>query len=92
MYHIGYKNYVFLTFSKNILLHFILCIQGVREKKIARKKCPYLIRIKCNCDMKPILPSQMNSWIFNAVYFSQFGCCNPELLQFFQEKSIYMYQ
>ena len=28
----------------------------------------------------------MNSWLFNAVYFSQFGCCNPEILLFSQHK------
>ncbi len=28
--------------------------------------------------MKHISMSQMKSWLLNAVYFSQFGCCNPE--------------
>ena len=29
-------------------------------------------------EMKPILLSQMNYWLLNVVYFSQYGCCNPE--------------
>ncbi len=31
----------------------------------------------------------MKSWLLNAVYFSQFGYCNPEITQFFKEKSRY---
>ena len=40
-----------------------------------------------NCDIKHISMLQMMSSLLNAVYVSQFGCCNPKILQFFQEKS-----
>ena len=29
----------------------------------------------------------MKSWLLNAVYFSQFGFCNPQISRFLQEKS-----
>ncbi len=32
--------------------------------------------------LKPPLLSHMNSWLSNAVYLSQFGCWNPEILLF----------
>ena len=38
--------------------------------------------IKSNCDIKPTLLSQRNSWLLNAIHFSQFGCCNSEILLF----------
>ncbi len=37
--------------------------------------------------MKHISMPQMKSWLLNAVYFSLFKCCNPEILRFSQEKS-----
>ena len=33
--------------------------------------------------------SETKSWLLNVVYFSQFGCCNPLISQFFNEKSRY---
>ena len=37
------------------------------KKNCARTKCPRLKWIKTNCDMKPTLISQMNSWLLNAI-------------------------
>ena len=54
-----------------------------------RKNCARTKWIKRNCDMKSTLLSQMNSWPLNAAYFSQFGCCNPGILLFLQNKSRY---
>ena len=39
--------------------------------------------------VSPSSKSWLGAWLFNAVYFSQLGCCNPEISQFFQEKSRY---
>ncbi len=35
--------------------------------------------------MKPTLLSKLDSWLLNVVYFSQFGCCNPETCYFSQD-------
>ena len=61
----------------------------VSEKKLCKEKGPSFDVNKGNYDMKHISVSLMKSWLLNAVYFSQFKCCNPEILQFFQEKSRY---
>ena len=44
---------------------------------------------KTDWDINPTLLSQMNSWLLNAVYFSQVGCCNSEILLFSQDKLRY---
>ncbi len=60
---------------------------GCPRKKCTRPKGPCLKWIKSNCDIKPTLLSQMKSWLLKAFYINQFGCCNPEIMLFSQNKS-----
>ncbi len=64
-----------------------LLFYRVSEKKLCNEKVPLLDVNRNQMGMKHISMSQMESWLLNAVYSSQFGCCKPEISRFFQEKS-----
>ncbi len=42
-------------------------MQGVREKNVQGQNVPSFEVNKSNCDMKPTILSQMNSWFLDAV-------------------------
>ena len=65
---------------------------GCPRKTLSRTRRPRLKLAKTKCDVKPAIFHKMNSWLLIAVYFSQFKCCNPEILQFSQDTCKSRYQ
>ncbi len=65
----------------------ITCIvYRVSEKKLCNEKVPSFDVNRNQLGIKHISMSQMKSWLSNTVYLSQFGCCTPEILLFFQRE------
>ena len=64
-------------------------ITGCPRKIVQRKSALVWCKLKFLANKTYINVTKWKSWLLNAVYFSQFGCCNPEISRFFQTRALF---